>query len=294
MTFVEKPRFRSRRYKKEDIQQPWLVNKDKKAHFAWIFPWLGIFIGLALTVVQCYLGWVSVPQHEYCPVLMEDFSSGVLDPNVWQHEVALGGFGNGEFSMTTSDSENSFIKDGALYIKPTLQDENLIDTNNVLDLGSNCTYTSFHDCVATTNTTNGTIVNPVKSARLTTKMGPTIKYGKVEVVAKMPVGDWMWPAIWLLPVNSTYGVWPTSGEIDIAESVSSSTPTHPHLYDTLTPPTTAWQQPNLPTWRQQQVLLHLTLGPKQRLRPLRQNQYGQLGRPHHVRQRLPHLRHGMV
>jgi len=28
----------------------------------------------------------------------------------------------------------------------------------------------------------------------------------------------MWPAIWMLPVNSTYGPWPASGEIDIAES----------------------------------------------------------------------------
>lgn len=28
----------------------------------------------------------------------------------------------------------------------------------------------------------------------------------------------MWPAIWLLPVDDKYGPWPTSGEIDIAES----------------------------------------------------------------------------
>jgi hypothetical protein len=28
----------------------------------------------------------------------------------------------------------------------------------------------------------------------------------------------LWPAIWLLPVNSTYGSWPRSGEIDMVES----------------------------------------------------------------------------
>ncbi len=28
----------------------------------------------------------------------------------------------------------------------------------------------------------------------------------------------MWPAIWLLPVEDTYGPWPASGEIDIVES----------------------------------------------------------------------------
>lgn len=34
----------------------------------------------------------------------------------------------------------------------------------------------------------------------------------------MPQGDWLWPAIWMMPDNDTYGEWPRSGEIDIAES----------------------------------------------------------------------------
>jgi beta-glucanase (GH16 family) len=29
--------------------------------------------------------------------------------------------------------------------------------------------------------------------------GFTFMYGKVEVKAKLPLGDWLWPAIWLLP-----------------------------------------------------------------------------------------------
>lgn len=56
------------------------------------------------------------------------------------------------------------------------------------------------------------------SARINTKKSHTIKYGRVEVVAKMPKGDWLWPAIWMMPVNDTYGPWPASGEIDIAET----------------------------------------------------------------------------
>ncbi len=40
----------------------------------------------------------------------------------------------------------------------------------------------------------------------------------MEVVASLPAGDWLWPAIWLLPVKDTYGQWPASGEIDIVES----------------------------------------------------------------------------
>jgi beta-glucanase (GH16 family) len=39
-----------------------------------------------------------------------------------------------------------------------------------------------------------------------------------KVKAKLPKGDWLWPAIWLLPYRNQYGMWPASGEIDIMES----------------------------------------------------------------------------
>lgn len=83
-----------------------------------------------------------------------------------------------------------------------------------------CTSTSPSDCIAATNTTvgNNTIVPPTKSGRLITKSGPTIKYGRVEVTAKLPKGDWLWPAIWMMPVTDTYGAWPRSGEIDLMET----------------------------------------------------------------------------
>lgn len=34
----------------------------------------------------------------------------------------------------------------------------------------------------------------------------------------MPKGDWLWPAIWLLPTDLKFGTWPASGEIDLMES----------------------------------------------------------------------------
>jgi beta-glucanase (GH16 family) len=43
-------------------------------------------------------------------------------------------------------------------------------------------------------------------------------YGRVEVSARLPRGDWQWPAIWLMPAGNNYGEWPASGEIDIVES----------------------------------------------------------------------------
>jgi beta-glucanase (GH16 family) len=73
-------------------------------------------------------------------------------------------------------------------------------------------------CSIRSNKTSGAIINPVRSARLSTKGKKSITYGKVEVVAKMPKGSWLWPAIWMMPEHDTYGPWPASGEIDIAES----------------------------------------------------------------------------
>ena len=112
------------------------------------------------------------------------------------------------------------MQDGKLIIKPTLQDAKLIDSNNVINLTREgiCSSKLVKNCVTQTNMTSGKIVQPVKSGRINTKKGATIKYGRVEVTAKLPQGDWLWPAIWLLPVNDTYGPWPLSGEIDIVES----------------------------------------------------------------------------
>lgn len=126
---------------------------------------------------------------------------------------------NGEFQQTTNTDENVFVKNGLLHIKPTLQDAALIANDHVIDLrGNGCTGANWQDCVTATNTTNGTIVNPVKSARINTRLSASIKFGRVEVVAKLPAGDWLWPAIWMLPKDNKYGDWPRSGEIDIAES----------------------------------------------------------------------------
>ncbi len=47
----------------------------------------------------------------------------------------------------------------------------------------------------------------------------TLKFGRVEVRAKVPTGQGIWPAIWLLPKASA---WPTGGEIDIMEHGGSN------------------------------------------------------------------------
>ncbi|KAF7335510.1 Glucan 1,3-beta-glucosidase [Mycena venus] len=102
--------------------------------------------------------------------------------------------------------------------------------------GTDFDWSGYFTCSHTTNSTAGTIINPVQSARVSTLLSAkngnettlqltrgSIRYGKVEVRAKMPTGDWLWPAIWMLPVpgsdgQGAYGAWPRSGEIDLVES----------------------------------------------------------------------------
>ncbi|KAH7392680.1 concanavalin A-like lectin/glucanase domain-containing protein [Pyrenochaeta sp. MPI-SDFR-AT-0127] len=209
--------FRSRRVKKGEVERPWLDNPDPRERWGNVFPLVGLILGLMMTGLFVWDGVRSVPVHKYCEVFSDDFST--WNTSVWTKEVELGGYGNGQFEMTTDTDENVFIEEGVLVIKPTLQEELLMETNHVVDLrGHGCTGERWTDCVATTNTTNGTVINPVKSGRINTKKGASIKYGRIEVVAKLPGGDWLWPAVWMLPKYEVYGEWPRSGEIDILES----------------------------------------------------------------------------
>ena len=57
------------------------------------------------------------------------------------------------------------------------------------------------------------------SARINTLGKFDFTYGRVEVSARVPSGQGIWPAIWMLASEPhVYGHWPTSGEIDIMEA----------------------------------------------------------------------------
>lgn len=57
-----------------------------------------------------------------------------------------------------------------------------------LTVDGTCTSTNVSQCAVVSNSSLGTIINPVMSARMTTKNKASIKYGKVEVEARMPTG----------------------------------------------------------------------------------------------------------
>ncbi|RKO89995.1 concanavalin A-like lectin/glucanase domain-containing protein, partial [Blyttiomyces helicus] len=153
----------------------------------------------------------------------DDFNT--LRNSVWQHASTLGGGGNFEFEWYTNNRSNSFVRDGTLYLQPTLTADAIgeanVENGYTMDLwggdpASLCTGNAFFGCERTSG--NGQIINPIQSAQIRTVNSVNFKYGRVEVRAKLPQGDWIWPAIWMLPVNGEYGKWPASGEIDIMES----------------------------------------------------------------------------
>ncbi|XP_050408378.1 beta-1,3-glucan-binding protein [Patella vulgata] len=159
------------------------------------------------------------------PCLVFEDNFDYLDVEVWEHELTLGGGGNWEFEYYTNNRSNSYVRNGILYLKPTLtadaHDEAFLQ-HGTLDLWGagpydTCTGNAFYGC-SRTGGGDGHILNPIQSAKLRSSRGFNVKYGKVEVEAKLPTGDWIWPAIWMMPTYDAYGGWPTSGEIDIMES----------------------------------------------------------------------------
>ena len=54
-----------------------------------------------------------------------------------------------------------------------------------------CTGANFYGCERVGTATN--YINPIQSARLRTVNSFNFRYGKVEVEAQMPKGDWIWP-----------------------------------------------------------------------------------------------------
>jgi beta-glucanase (GH16 family) len=110
---------------------------------------------------------------------------GKPDPQKWSYDVGGNGWGNRELQYYTN-GDNVEIKDGKLIIEAR---QETIGPNNFT------------------------------STRLVSRNKGDWRYGKIEVVAKLPDVLGSWSAIWMLPTVSQYGGWPRSGEIDIMEYV---------------------------------------------------------------------------
>ncbi|MDX1531939.1 MAG: glycoside hydrolase family 16 protein, partial [Rhodothermales bacterium] len=138
-----------------------------------------------------------IPDPEATPegwalVWSDEFEGAELDTTKWEVQLGDGcpdlcGWGNGEFQ--SYQAENVSVDGGVLTI-----------TARRRVAGGDTTYTS---------------------ARIRTLGRGDWTYGRFEVRAKLPTGQGIWPAIWLLFSEDTYGGWAASGEIDIMEAIGS-------------------------------------------------------------------------
>lgn len=134
----------------------------------------------------------------------DEFNGTTLDTTKWTPEtgyllepddINTAGWGNNELEHYTNSSENIKVSNGALNI--TMKKEPKV-------------FTESDD-----STKKATAL--YSSGKLVTKNNFSFKYGRVDIRAKMPAGDGIWPALWMLPNDNIYGAWACSGEIDIFE-----------------------------------------------------------------------------
>ena len=116
------------------------------------------------------------------------------DASRWTHETGGSGWGNNELEYYTDGTGNAAL-DGAGHLVITARQEN--------PAGYGCWYGS---CQYT-------------SARLDTASHFTQQYGRFEARIKLPRGQGMWPAFWMLGDNIGTAGWPGCGEIDVMENV---------------------------------------------------------------------------
>jgi beta-glucanase (GH16 family) len=118
----------------------------------------------------------------------DEFDGPTLDYGKWEIEVNAFGGGNQELQIYTDRQENVRLEDGHLLIEARRDKYDIAGT-----------------------------VREYSSGRIRSKHRGDWKYGKFEIRAKLPEGQGVWPAIWMLPTEVKYGTWASSGEIDIME-----------------------------------------------------------------------------
>jgi beta-glucanase (GH16 family) len=114
------------------------------------------------------------------------------DQTKWNYDIGGNGWGNNELETYTRRPENVFLDgDGHLVIKVIKE---------------------------TLKGSDG-IKRDYTSARLLTRDKFTQRYGRIEARLRVPFGQGIWPAFWMLGANSNTVGWPTCGEIDIMEQI---------------------------------------------------------------------------
>jgi beta-glucanase (GH16 family) len=156
---------------------------------------------LVFSFLFCASVFLSGANEPWKLVWSDEFEGTQIDPSKWAFDLGNGfynyesnqwisGWGNAELQYYTRDPENVCVRAGSLHIRAIKE--------------------SLHGC-------------GYSSARLKTRSreGAALfaqKFGRFEFRAKLPTGQGIWPALWMLPLDDRYGAWAASGEIDVMET----------------------------------------------------------------------------
>jgi len=134
-------------------------------------------------------GFYSANEHPSMELVWQDEFGGATLNSDWSYELGNGcsvgncGWGNNELETYTNNTANVRLENNRLII-------------TAINTGGGYT-----------------------SARIKTQTKIKPRYGRIDVRAKLPKGQGIWPAIWMLGENITTISWPACGEIDIMELV---------------------------------------------------------------------------
>lgn len=142
------------------------------------------FYSLLCIIVIPAFTWAQAPCSKL--IFADEFNGTSIDLAKWSVTTGNGcpglcGFGNSELQSYTNNANNIRVTDGNLVLEAKRENVN----------GSQ-----------------------FSSAKVLTQGKVFFTYGRVEARMKLPSGNGVWPAFWMLPEVSN---WPTTGEIDIME-----------------------------------------------------------------------------
>ncbi|MEI9865765.1 MAG: family 16 glycosylhydrolase [Limisphaerales bacterium] len=148
-----------------------------------------LLAGMLASPVLCQAAWQLTWSDEFTQA---DGSSP--DSTKWGFDIGGGGYGNNELESYTSRTNNARIQGGQLVIEAKQE-----------------TYTGPDN-----------IQRNYTSARMLTKGKWSWTYGRMEARIKIPRGQGIWPAFWMLGANINTVSWPGCGEIDILENIGKT------------------------------------------------------------------------
>ena len=124
----------------------------------------------------------------YTLIWNDEFNGSSLSSD-WTQEIGNGNWGWGNNELQYYRAQNTSLENGYLII--TAKQENFGGKN----------YTS---------------------SRIKTQGNIFHTYGRIDIRAKLPFGQGLWPALWMLGENFSSTGWPSCGEIDIMEMVGGN------------------------------------------------------------------------